>query len=70
MYQTLLMIQDVMEFLKGLQETDHGIILIDLFYDNKALKADGIASLKSKANGGSRLIIAYMSLGEAEVYRY
>jgi cysteinyl-tRNA synthetase, unknown class len=26
--------------------------------------------LKQKANGGSRLVIAYMSIGEAEDYRY
>lgn len=58
------------EFLKALQETDHDIILIDLFYNNEALKADDIVSLKNKANGGSRLVIAYMSIGEAEDYRY
>ncbi|MFQ5795846.1 MAG: endo alpha-1,4 polygalactosaminidase [Candidatus Bipolaricaulia bacterium] len=29
-----------------------------------------MASLKTKANGGSRLVIAYMSIGEAEDYRY
>lgn len=53
-----------------MQETDYDVILIDLFYDDASLTSDDIASLKVKANGGSRLIIAYMSIGEAEDYRY
>jgi cysteinyl-tRNA synthetase len=34
------------------------------------LRADDVATLKTKANGGNRLVIAYMSIGEAENYRY
>ena len=45
-------------------------IIIDLFYDDVALTASEVVSLKVKANGGSRLVIAYMSIGEAEDYRY
>ncbi|WP_319506837.1 endo alpha-1,4 polygalactosaminidase [uncultured Methanolobus sp.] len=58
------------EFLEALQETDYDIILIDLFYDETALTADDIETLKTKSNGGSRLVIAYVSIGEAEDYRY
>jgi cysteinyl-tRNA synthetase len=58
------------DFLLALQETDYDIILIDLFYNDTPLTADDISSLKTKANGGSRLVIAYMSIGEAEDYRY
>ncbi|MEZ5335403.1 MAG: endo alpha-1,4 polygalactosaminidase [Methanolobus sp.] len=58
------------EFLEALQQTDYDIILIDLFYDDETLTADDIASLKTKTNGGSRLVVAYMSIGEAEDYRY
>lgn len=58
------------EFLTTLQDTDYDIILIDLFYDNTALNFDELEFLKTKSNGGSRLVIAYMSIGEAEDYRY
>lgn len=58
------------EFLKSLQETDYDIILIDLFYYDIPLEADDVTSLKTKSNGGSRIVIAYMSIGESESYRY
>ena len=57
-------------FLNAVRETDYDIIVIDLFYQDTALAVSEVASLKIKANGGSRLIIAYMSIGEAEDYRY
>ena len=57
-------------FLHALSQTDYDIIVIDLFYEDTALTVSEVALLKTKANGGSRLIIAYMSIGEAEDYRY
>ncbi len=57
-------------FLSAVRETNYDVIIIDLFYDDIALAASEVASLKTKANGGSRLVIAYMSIGEAEEYRY
>jgi len=57
-------------FLNAIRETDYDIIFVDLFIDDVTLTASEVASLKIKANGGSRLIIAYMSIGEAEDYRY
>ncbi|MCP4711319.1 MAG: hypothetical protein GY869_22085, partial [Planctomycetes bacterium] len=35
-----------------------------------ALSSTEVTSLKTKANGGTRIVIAYMSIGEAEDYRY
>ncbi|MDI3486308.1 MAG: hypothetical protein PWQ50_1528 [Methanolobus sp.] len=58
------------EFLESLQETDYDVLLIDLFFYDLPLTSDDIASLKTKSNGGSRLVIAYMSIGETESYRY
>jgi cysteinyl-tRNA synthetase len=46
------------------------IIIIDLFYKDAALAPAAVAQLKTKAGGCSRLVIAYMSIGEAEDYRY
>ncbi len=34
------------------------------------LTANEVESLMVKANGGKRLVVAYMSIGEAEDYRY
>lgn len=57
-------------FLDAVMETNYDIVIIDLFYSDIALTANEVASLKIKANEGSRLVIAYMSIGEAEDYRY
>lgn len=57
-------------FLHAVKETDYDIVIIDLFYEDAVLSASEVASLKTKANGGSHLMIAYMSIGEAEDYRY
>ncbi len=57
-------------FLNALGNTDYDIVIIDAFYEGDILTAEDITSLKTKINGGNRLIIAYMSIGEAEDYRY
>jgi cysteinyl-tRNA synthetase, unknown class len=56
-------------FLDAIRDTNYDILLIDLYYDGEALSSTDVASLKTKANGGSRLVICYMSIGEAESYR-
>ena len=57
-------------FLHAVRETNYDIVIIDLFYEDTVLNASEVASLKTKANGGFRLMIAYMSIGEVEDYRY
>ena len=57
-------------FLDAVRQTNYDIIVIDLFWEDAALTMGEVTSLKTKSNGGSRLIIAYMSIGEAEDYRY
>ena len=54
----------------ALQATDFDLLILDLFVDGTALTSDQVNSLKTKNNGGSRLVIAYCSVGEAENYRY
>ena len=61
---------DKAAFLSALRATDYDVLLIDLYYQEEALTASDIASLRVKANGGSRLVLCYMSIGEAEDYRY
>ena len=58
-------------FVSAIQNTNYDIVITDLFYEGtEQLTADDMAALKIKANGGTRLVIAYMSIGEAEDYRY
>ena len=59
------------DFLDAIRATNYDIVLIDLFFnDGVALTAGEIGSLKTKSGGGSRPVICYMSIGEAESYRY
>ncbi len=58
-------------FLTAVGATNYDIIIMDLYYDESTkFTAADIDGLKTKANGKSRLVIAYMSIGEAEDYRY
>lgn len=58
------------DYLDALRGTDHDLLVIDLFYGADALTASEVTSLKQKASGGQRLVICYMSIGEAEDYRH
>ena len=57
-------------YLDALAATDYDLFILDLFYDDTALTPEELATLRTKPGGGSRLLIAYMSIGEAEDYRY
>jgi cysteinyl-tRNA synthetase, unknown class len=57
-------------FIAALEETDYDLLIVDMFFDYQPLNAADISRLQRKENGGSRLVIAYMSIGEAEDYRY
>lgn len=58
------------DFLEALRGTRYDVLIIDLFYNGTPLTPQEVASLKVKSGGGTRLVIAYMSIGEAEDYRY
>ena len=55
------------ELIDVLKNTDYDI---DLFRFVKAYAESEARELKTKRNGGKRLMICYMSIGEAEDYRY
>jgi cysteinyl-tRNA synthetase len=57
-------------FLAAFAATDYDVMIIDYFFDQEEFTQEDIALLKTKNNGGHRLVIAYMSIGEAEDYRY
>ncbi len=59
------------QLLNTIRDTDYDVLIIDAFWDTDVpFTKSEINSLKNKKNGGKRLVIAYMSIGEAEDYRY
>lgn len=59
------------EFIDAISATNYDLVIMDLYFQaSEKLTASDLATLKVKANGGQRLVIAYMSIGEAEDYRY
>lgn len=57
-------------FLAAVDATNYDAVIIDLFFNDTALTVADINALKTKPGGNARLVIAYMSIGEAEDYRY
>lgn len=58
------------EMLLAIAETNYGVVIIDAFYMDEILTNEDLAIIRSKADGAQRLVISYMSIGEAEDYRY
>jgi cysteinyl-tRNA synthetase len=58
------------DMLDAIAATNYDLVLIDLFFDEVQLSKSEVSLLKIKANGGKRLVIAYMNVGSAEKYRY
>lgn len=57
-------------YLNTLRNSNYDLLIIDAFYNDTLLSMSEVNSLKTKQNGGKRLIISYLSIGEAENYRY
>lgn len=58
------------DFVDAVRNTNYDCVIMYLFYNGEEYSAAQIEELKQKANGGKRLLICYMSIGEAENYRY
>lgn len=62
------------EFIGAVQNTNYDLIITDIFHyediNTEEFTLSEITKLKIKKDGTSRLVIAYMSIGEAEDYRY
>ena len=59
------------EFIAAVCATNYDVVIMDLFFnDGSAFTSAEVEQLQRKANGGKRLVICYMSIGEAEDYRY
>lgn len=58
------------QMIAAIAATNYDVVLMDLFFEDETFTATEINQLKTKANGGQRLVISYISVGSAERYRY
>lgn len=60
------------DFINAVKATNYDLLIMDYFFgdDNLEFTAQEIQQLKQKDNGGTRMLVSYMSIGEAEDYRY
>lgn len=59
------------DFINAVTSTNYDLLIMDLFFDGTTeFTLDEIEQLKEKSNGGKRLLVSYLSIGEAEDYRY
>ncbi len=58
------------DFIHAVSQTNYDMVIMDLYHNETAYTASDIERLKTKRNGGKRLILCYMSIGEAEDYRF
>jgi len=58
------------EMISSISKSSFDLIITDLFFEDTAFTSSEISQLKVKANGGQRLVIAYLNIGSAETYRY
>lgn len=58
------------DFIRTLAATGYDAFVIDLFFNGQALTLSDVQTLQHKKTGVRRQVIAYMSIGEAESYRY
>jgi cysteinyl-tRNA synthetase, unknown class len=57
-------------YINGLRKTEHDLLVIDAFFWEKVLSHQEVNLLQKKPSGKKRLVLAYLSIGEAEEYRY
>lgn len=58
------------DFINAISQTNYDMIIMDLYHNEETYTNTEIEQLKTKQNGGKRLVICYMSIGEAEDYRF
>jgi len=58
------------DFITAITATNYDLLIMDLFFDEESFTNTDVEALRNKANGGKRLVVSYMSIGEAEDYRY
>ena len=59
----------VKKYIDTLAATRQDMLIIDLYFGGAPLTKQQVKRLKTRADGKRRLVLAYMSVGEAETYR-
>jgi cysteinyl-tRNA synthetase len=59
------------DFINAITATNYDLVVMDLYFRNRTeFTISEINQIRNKANGGKRLVFSYVSIGEAEDYRY
>jgi cysteinyl-tRNA synthetase len=58
------------DFISAIENTNYDLLIIDAFYSDRLYSEEEMARLHQKENGGTRMVVSYLSIGEAEDYRY
>ena len=62
---------DKESYLLALEQSRFDMMVLDLFFnDGEQLTADDLARLRNKPQGGRRSVLCYLSIGQAESYRW
>jgi cysteinyl-tRNA synthetase len=61
---------DAASFVAAVDATDYDVIVMDLFQNESAFSPGQVSALGTKPSGARRLVLCYLSIGEAETYRY
>lgn len=61
--------KNVDDYYNYLKNTDYDLLIIEVSHNEKYMSKSQIEALKTKKNGGKRIVIAYFSIGEAGNYR-
>ncbi len=57
-------------FIDAITSTNYDMLIMDYFFNEEEFTEIELNELRHKINGSKRLLISYMSIGEAEDYRY
>ena len=60
---------DTAAFVAAVAATSYDVIIMDLYQNEVAFTSGQIDALQTKPDGAQRLVLCYMSIGEAETYR-
>ena len=58
------------DLVDAVADTDYDLVILDFFFNGEEYTREQIQQLRFKSNGGTRLLLAYMSVGQAESDRF
>ena len=58
------------DLVDAIADTDYDLVILDFFFNGEEYTREQIQQLRFKSNGGTRLVLAYMSVGQAETDRF